>query len=137
MQNGAIPDSALTASSKAGVAHSPKKGRLNYATPPAAWSSGGAHYLKNSWFQVDFGSWTKVTRIATQGRKYAYEWVTRYRVSYSYDGIFFKEYTEGASYPKVVQKYKSTKNIYSRKGKLNEKNSCTPINPKKNIHAMA
>ena len=29
------------------------------------------------------------------------------------------------------------KNIYSRKGKLNEKNSCTPINPKKNIHAMA
>ena len=24
---------------------------------------------------------------------------------------------------------------YSRKGKLNEKNSCTPINPK-NIHAM-
>ncbi|CAH3183147.1 unnamed protein product, partial [Porites lobata] len=101
MQNGAIPDSALTASSKAGVAHSPKRGRLNYATPPAAWSSGGAHYLKNSWFQVDFGSWTKVTRIATQGRKYAYEWVTRYRVSYSYDGIFFKDYTEGASYPKV------------------------------------
>ena len=26
-------------------------------------------------------------------------------------------------------KYK--KNIYSRKGKLNERNSCTPINPKK------
>ena len=25
---------------------------------------------------------------------------------------------------------------YSRNGKLNEKNSCTPINPK-NIHAMA
>ena len=23
---------------------------------------------------------------------------------------------------------------YSRKGKLNEKNSCTPINPKKKIH---
>lgn len=102
MQNGAIPDSALTASSEAGPAHSPNRGRLNYATPPAAWSSGGAHYLKNSWFQVDFGSWTKVTRIATQGRKYAYEWVTRYRVSYSYDGIFFKDYTEGASYPKVL-----------------------------------
>ena len=32
---------------------------------------------------------------------------------------------------------RSTKKIYSRKGKLNEKNSCTPINPKKNIHAMA
>ncbi|XP_073259279.1 lactadherin-like [Porites lutea] len=101
MQNGGIPDSALTASSEAAAAHSPNRGRLNYATPPAAWSSGGAHYLKNSWFQVDFGSWTKVTRIATQGRKYAYEWVTRYRVSYSYDGIFFKDYTEGASYPKV------------------------------------
>ena len=103
MQNGAIPNSALTASSEAGVAHSPNRGRLNYATPaPAAWSSGGAHYLKNSWFQVDFGSWTKVTRIATQGRKYAYEWVTRYRVSYSYDGIFFKDYTEVASNPKVL-----------------------------------
>ena len=26
---------------------------------------------------------------------------------------------------------------YSRKGKLNEKNSCTPINPKTKIHATA
>ena len=32
----------------------------------------------------------------------------------------------------VGAKYKKK---YTRKGKLNEKNSCTPINPK-NIHAM-
>ena len=50
---------------------------------------------------MDFGRWTKVTRISTQGRQDADEWVTNYRVSYSYDGIFFRNYKDNAGDPKV------------------------------------
>ncbi|XP_078348208.1 uncharacterized protein LOC144633247 [Oculina patagonica] len=56
-----------------------------------------------SWFQVEFKSWTKVTRISTQGRQshLNWDWVTKYHVTYSYDGIFFKDYKENGKDPKV------------------------------------
>ena len=48
----------------------------------------------NSWFQVDFGNWTKVTMISTQGSPFSWQWVTRYLVTYSYDGLFYKDYSK-------------------------------------------
>ena len=91
------------------IYHKPGNGRLHFQKVPSplrygAWATAGAHYLtaKDSWFQVDFGSWRKVTIIATQGRQDALQWVTKYRVSYSYDGIFFKDYMEGG-YRKVLK----------------------------------
>lgn len=105
MESYAIPDSAVTASSMVDIYHKPGNGRLHFQKVPSplrygAWASAGAHYLKDSWWQVDFGSWTKVTIISTQGRQDAFQWVKKYRVSYSYDGIFFKYYMEG-DYAKV------------------------------------
>ena len=101
----AVPDSAVTASSTWSASYKPGDGRLHFQKTSSplrygAWSTLGGKYLKGSWWQVDFGSWTKVTIIATQGRQDKSQWVTKYRVSYSYDGLFFKYYME-ADYPKV------------------------------------
>jgi len=44
---------------------------------------------------VDLGDITIVTKIGTQGRAEVYEWVTEYKVSYSYDGGYFEFYKNG------------------------------------------
>lgn len=105
LQSYAVPDSAVTASSMVDIYHKPGNGRLHFQKVPSplrygAWATLGGHYLQGSWWQVDFGSWTKVTIIATQGRQDAAQWVKKYRVSYSYDGLFFRYYKEG-DYTKV------------------------------------
>ncbi|KAL9955702.1 hypothetical protein ACROYT_G037062 [Oculina patagonica] len=74
----------------------PGNGRLHFKRISGrygAWSNGNLR--ENSWFQVDFGRSVKVTMVATQGRQDAYQWVSKYRVSYSNDGIFFQDYEEG------------------------------------------
>lgn len=55
-----------------------------------------------SWFQAEFESWTKVTRISTQGRQDDDDWVTKYRVTFSYEGIFFRDYQENGKDAKVL-----------------------------------
>ena len=100
MENYAIPDSSVTASSTEEPA---TNGRLHWFAKQG--QNGGwilrRDYEQGSWFQVDFGSWTKITRIATQGCQEAFYWVAKYHVSYSYDGIFFKNYQEKGEDPKV------------------------------------
>ena len=41
---------------------------------------------------MDLGDITKVTKIGTRGRSEAAQWVTEYKVSYSYDGGYFEFY---------------------------------------------
>ena len=41
---------------------------------------------------MDLGDITKVTKIGTQGRQEAAQWVTEYKVSYSLDGGLFHFY---------------------------------------------
>ena len=97
MESGNISDSAITAStSYTAVSLAPSVGRLHFL------SSGSGKYGswaaeandKNQWFQVDFGSWTKVTAVATQGRQDADQWVKNYKLSFSYDGVFYKNVNE-------------------------------------------
>ena len=53
-----------------------------------AWS---ALYLdKGQWIQIDLGDIAKVTKVGTQGRQEAGQWVTEYTVSFSLDGGFYK-----------------------------------------------
>ena len=60
---------------------------------PSAWST---FYLKQGqWIQIDLGDITKVTKIGTQGWPEFHEWVTEYKVSYSYDGGYFEFYKNG------------------------------------------
>lgn len=104
LESNSIPDSSVTASSWL-EPFTPANGRLHLYRKPVTiskphrtfggWKAGfGAR--ESSWFQVDFGNWTKVTRISTQGHSSRPEWVTKYFVTYSLDGMFFKEY------PKVI-----------------------------------
>ena len=87
MQSQDIPDSAITASSSHNLnSFAPYLGRLHLL------SSGGKHGSWaaaanniNQWFQVDFGSWTRVRAISTQGRQDAAQGVKSFTVTYSYD----------------------------------------------------
>lgn len=45
------------------------------------------------WLQINFGNIARVTGIATQGRRDAHQWVTRYVLSYG-DGSIFTAYRE-------------------------------------------
>ena len=89
LQSGKIPDSAMTASS---IACQPYLGRL--------WKRAGGWCAAandvNQWLQIDFGEkFVKLQRVETQGRQAADQWVTRYRLEFSYDGVFFEEYAPG------------------------------------------
>ena len=86
LENGTIPNAGITASSSHPGCET-ERCRLN-ATP-----SGGAHAwaaLHNNnqqYLQVDLGKETLVTGVATQGRADCDQWVTRYKLSYSLDGM--------------------------------------------------
>ena len=82
-------------------------GRLQCETnsgKEGSWSAGNNDV--NQWLQVDLGSrYTKVTRVATQGKKDVAQWVTKYKLQYSNDGGNFQFYREeGQTVDKV--KYK-------------------------------
>lgn len=102
MENGQIPDSSITASSMYSNSYRPDQGRLYQQ----AESGGSGSWLagtnnNNQWFQVNFGGWTEVTRVCTQGRLNGANWVTKYKLAYSYDGVFYKEYREDGDKGKV------------------------------------
>lgn len=58
------------------------------------------HYRQ--WLQIDLGRPTRITKIATQGRKDYRQWVKRYTISYSQDGAVFTDYKAPNSYTKRV-----------------------------------
>lgn len=78
------------------TAHGATNARLNHKAgngKTGAWST--LYLLQGQWIQVDLGDIAKVTKIGTQGRAELYEWVTKYKVSYSYDGGYFEFYENG------------------------------------------
>ena len=94
MENYNIPDWSIQASSHfKGL--KPSNGRLR--SKHTCWAAAVNNAYQ--WFQVDFGNWTKVSGISTQGRNLdSYQqWVKTYRVSYSYDGLLFADYKEGSN----------------------------------------
>ena len=98
MESRAIKDAQLSASSQWGgrVLHTPSQGRLNfrsYSNKAGAWCP--RKNDPNPWLQVDLGSYTTVTRVATQGRNgWGNWWVTKYRLLYSDNGITFHYYKD-------------------------------------------
>ena len=97
LENGNIPDSAIMASSMHSNTYRPNLGRLHKYY---GWLAGTSN--NQQWFQVDFGSWTKVARVSTQGRQNGANWLTKYKLAYSYDGVFFKDYKEDHGNAKVM-----------------------------------
>ena len=95
MQSERIPDSALRASTEYNTASKAINGRLHFL-----YRSGriGAWMAKTNdafqFLEANLSDWTKVTRIAIQGRQDADHWVKSFSLSYGYDGVFFKAYIE-------------------------------------------
>lgn len=95
MQNGKIPDSVITASSEYSSACKAMNGRLHFLHRSGRVGSWLASRLDvYQYLQVNFGDWTKISRVATQGRNDADQWVTSFSLSYGYDSVFFRIYKE-------------------------------------------
>ena len=113
MENGMIFDRQITASSQLDACHAANQGRLNFkatANKAGSWSAGSND--SNQWLQVDLGSqYTKVTRVATQGRIDAAQWVTKYKLQYSNDGVNFHYYMEPRKNEKKVRLLYKTMNL--------------------------
>ena len=90
MENGAIADAQISASSQYDRNSGPQSARLN--------GRGGWRPRINNrdqWLQVHLEKYTTVSRIATQGRssrRYRPYSVTSYRLQYSDDGVNYHSY---------------------------------------------
>ena len=83
MENGRIPNSAITASTIWSEYYAAYYGRLN---SERGWFAGTQDV--HQWLQVDFGEVTQVTAISTQGYNSALNrYVKSYTLSYSNTGL--------------------------------------------------
>ena len=97
MQNLAIKDTALSASTWYNNDYAAFQARLHYnlgADRYYGWLSGTTD--TKQWLQITFTQWNMVTGIATQGRGNANQFVKSYTLSYSYDTVFFDPYKENS-----------------------------------------
>lgn len=103
MENGLIADGQITASSYLSGSHEPFLARLHLKPVPlgriGAWAS--LYNDLNQWLQVDVGRQDNVSRIATQGREDISQWVTKYKLQFSEDGVMFYNYTNELGQIKV------------------------------------
>ena len=103
MENGLIADGQITASSYLSGSHEPFLARQHLKPVPlgriGAWSS--LYNDLNQWLQVDVGRQYNVSRIATQGREDISQWVTKYKLQFSEDGVMFYNYTNELGQIKV------------------------------------
>ena len=88
VEDGRIPNGQLRGSTFYNNALAPYLGRLHAIR---SWSARTNN--AKQWLQVDLGYVGKITDVATQGRRDANQWVTRYLLSYS-RGTVFKAYRE-------------------------------------------
>ena len=96
VESGTISDAKISASTQYDANHAAIQGRLHFqrsSSKAGSWSARTNDV--NQWLQIDLGNQvTKVTRLATQGRNAVSQWVTRYKLQYSQDGVTFHYYSE-------------------------------------------
>ena len=96
MQNKAIPDSLVSASSIWDSNHGAARARLHtirQGHQTGAWSAKRNDLAQ--WLQVDFGKIVKITGLVTQGRQDHNQWVKTYKLQSSLDGGHFEDYNGG------------------------------------------
>lgn len=96
MESRTIKNAQITASSQWDQNHAAIQGRLNFQTSGIKQGAWSARFNdKNQWLQIDLQAvYTKVTAVASQGRHQSNQWVTKYTLQFSNDGIFFQNYRE-------------------------------------------
>ena len=97
MQSGAITKSQLSASTQSDVICEANQGRLHLTdgTNGKQGSWCGRRNDPTPWLQIDLLKDLTVTGVATQGRHGRNDqWVTEYKLQYSYDGTNFQYYKE-------------------------------------------
>ena len=96
VESGAISDRQMSASSQWDENYAASQGRLYFKAVQNKRGSWSAKYSDVSqWLQVDLGNpQTKVTALATQGRNDYPQWVTKYKVQYSGDGVSFQYFMD-------------------------------------------
>jgi len=113
MENHAISDGQISASSEWWADHAASQGRLNLLAgngKRGAWSAETND--DNQWLQVDLSSpHLTVTRVATQGRNgfSPGQWVTEYKLQYSDNDDDYQDYREHAQTTdkvKLIQRYR-------------------------------
>ena len=95
MDSGGITDAQISASSQWDNNHGASRARLHMqrnGNQRGSWSARTNDL--NQWLQVDLGGYTTLTRVATQGRSDHDQWVTKYNLQYSDDGVIFQFYKE-------------------------------------------
>ena len=101
MEDGRITDSQITASSEIvhTIYHGPTNARLNQRQESGVTSGSWSAQTKdtNQWIQVDLRVATWVTGVMIQGRAGNNQWVKKFKVQYSSDGVIWK-YVRTADY---------------------------------------
>ena len=105
MESGAIADEQISASSENGSSYAAKYGRLHLKRKQGnvgSWSSLTAD--TNQWLQIDLANdRTSISRVATQGGNQYNQFVTKYQLQYSDDGVTLHYYSEqGQGQAKVI-----------------------------------
>ena len=96
MESGEISNGQVSASSEWDGNHAAIQARLYFEAAPDKAGSWSAKYNNlDQWLQIDLGTkHTLVTGLATQGRNGYGQWVTKYKVQYSNNGVNFQYYME-------------------------------------------
>ncbi|KAL9964183.1 hypothetical protein ACROYT_G027778 [Oculina patagonica] len=106
MESRRIKDDQITASS---VIHAAHQARLNFKGGHGGWTAETKD--GNQWIQVDLGNNTKITGLATQGEYKYDQWVTKYKIQYSDDGMNFRYYkVPGRNSSKLSKVFNGNKN---------------------------
>ena len=95
MESGIIYNDQISASTQMDDNSAASRARLDMKKDGV--KQGGWVPLQNDlsqWLQVDLGSYTTITRLATQGRDEYDMWVTKYTLQYSYDGVTYLTYKQ-------------------------------------------
>ena len=90
-----ISDVAMTSSTVLNVNSLPHFGRLkNDQSRGCAWRPAKTADQNSSWLEVDLVRLINVSAVATQGSCSSDEWTESYVITYSKDGVDWKEYKE-------------------------------------------
>ena len=94
MESKSISDAQIYASSQLNDDRAPSQARLHIQAATDGKNRGWSARKNDlyQWLQVDLGSEAIVTHLATQGIDGIDEWVTKYRIQFSYSGINFRFY---------------------------------------------